>query len=114
MRLARIGFQRGRLVSVQHFFSHPCKDTLRSTPKLHRDICITFASSEITATAPLPKEEGNIKRVGARAVFDMPVIKDTIELTDVEQGLFDDLLETLKEVGIASKCLLTFRAEHTK
>lgn len=98
MRLARVGLQRERLVSVQQFLSHPCRDTTRSTPRLHRTICYTFASLEISPTLS-HTENGHSRRFGARAVFEMPPIKETIELTDVEQGLFDDLLETIKEVG---------------
>jgi len=34
-----------------------------------------------------------------RAIIEMPVIKETIELTEVEQGLFSDLLAAVKEVS---------------
>lgn len=37
-------------------------------------------------------------RKGARAVFEMPAIKDTIELTEEEAVLFKELLDATKQV----------------
>jgi hypothetical protein len=47
-------------------------------------------------------EAGHVYRKGARAVFDMPPIKDTIELTAEEAALFKELLEATKQAGAAA------------
>jgi hypothetical protein len=47
-------------------------------------------------------EAGHVYRKGARAVFDMPPIKDTIELTAEEAALFKELLEATKQAGLGT------------
>lgn len=44
-------------------------------------------------------EAPHVYRKGARAVFEMPVIKDSIELTEEEAALFKELLDATKQVG---------------
>lgn len=53
------------------------------------------------AAASLAELPHNFRK-GARAVFEMPTIRDTIELTDEEQALFKELLDATKQVGRAS------------
>ena len=44
-------------------------------------------------------EAPHVYRKGARAVFEMPSIKDTIELTEEEAALFRELLDATKQAG---------------
>jgi hypothetical protein len=109
MRLASAGlYQRGCLIYTSSSSSQYSLIILRNcsrTPvNLRRSIFTTFSTSlhttPITESVP-PLPEGYTRRVGARAVFDMPPIKETIELTEIEQGLFNDLVSTMTEVRIA-------------
>lgn len=105
MRLASAGlYQRGCLIytptstqnSLINLRNCPC------TPlNLRRSIFTNFSTSlnstpSIESLPILP--EGYTRRVGARAVFNMPPIKENIELTEIEQGLFNDLIATMTEV----------------
>ncbi len=52
------------------------------------------------ASAALAEEQhSHVFRKGARTVFEMPMIKDTIELTEEEAALFKELLDATKAVG---------------
>ncbi|KAL4458950.1 hypothetical protein ABPG75_013815 [Micractinium tetrahymenae] len=55
-----------------------------------------------SAAAASLAEAPHIFRQGARAVFEMPTIKDTIELTDEEQALFKELLDATKQAGLST------------
>ena len=71
-------------------------------------------ASAVSASAgpPVPstssggaEEPPHVYRKGARAVFEMPSIKDSIELTEEEAQLFKELLEASKAVsGAAGHC----------
>jgi hypothetical protein len=107
MRLASAGLcQRGCLIyssSSSQYSLINLKNCSRTHLNLRRSIVATFSASlhctPITESLP-PLPEGYSRRVGARAVFDMPPIKEHIELTEIEQGLFDDLVSTMTEVII--------------
>jgi hypothetical protein len=55
------------------------------------------AGSSAASQAP------HILRKGARAVFEMPDIKDSIELTEEEAALFKELLDATKQVPAGLK-----------
>lgn len=56
-------------------------------------------SSGNGASAALAEEQhSHVFRKGARTVFEMPTIKDTIELTEEEAALFKELLDATRAV----------------
>lgn len=105
MRLASAGlYQRGWLISTSTSSQNSLiilKNCSRTPLNLRRSILTTYSASlnstPITESLP-PLPEGYTRRVGVRAVFDMPPIKENIELTEIEHGLFNDLIATMTEV----------------
>lgn len=55
-------------------------------------------SAAAASLAELP----HVFRKGARAVFEMPTIRDAIQLTDEEQALFKELLDATKQAGLST------------
>lgn len=91
--------QRSRVATLffsrhHQSFLHPNTRSFPNTntlPKQRFLATTTFASS-------FENFHPVIVRKGARAVFQMPAIKDTIVLNEVEQALFNDLLAAIQEV----------------
>jgi hypothetical protein len=55
------------------------------------------------ASAALAEDQhSHVFRKGARTVFEMPVIKDTIELTDEEAALFKELLDATRAADLST------------
>lgn len=105
MRLASAGlYQRGCLIytnSSSQYSLINLRNCSRTPLNLRRSIVTSFSANidSIPISESLPSlPEGYTKRVGARALFIMPPIKETIELLDVEQALFNDLIATMTEV----------------
>ena len=75
------------------------KSPSRTLSHTHRNSNVNFAApTDTSRTAAEPLPVGYVRRIGARTVFDMPPIKETVELSEVEQGLFNDLMAAVREV----------------
>jgi hypothetical protein len=116
MRLASAGlYQRGCLIYTYQSSQNSLinlRTGSRTPLKLRRSIFTSFAANIETTPiteSPPPLLEGYTRRVGARAIFDMPPIKENIELTEIEQGLFNDLVATMTEVRNSFSILLANR-----
>lgn len=99
MRLASAPLQRGRLVSLHRACVRAlCGTGLGALLRPHpppKNRSFTAAPSPSSAAPPR-------RGIPTRAAVEMPAIKDTIELTDTEQQLFNDLLESVKQVNRAA------------